>query len=187
MSVKMVCARHYTLRTTSGHVIRFEPNKPIDVPDSVVSEAMAVNILPVEGQELTQGASDAVVKHVSITGVLRDTLALRAMEEMARDNDPEDFDAGGRPKVNNVNQRAGLSLSASERNTYWDKYRAMKSNGEDLPNHKAAATVMEIQYLSTPKDMREYAQALGVEDEAFLGHSMHAQKQLLLAAAVKGA
>lgn len=184
MPTLMTCPRHYTLRTTSGHVIRFEPDTPTMVPDAVVSEAMAVNILPVDDLPAAPAADGAPAK-VNLGGPLRDALALRAIDELARANDPHDFDAGGRPKVATLNDRTGLSLSASERATYWDRYRTLKSAGEELPTHKALETVLEIQALSTPSGVAEYAAALDVSEDAIKGRPLREQKQLLLAAALK--
>lgn len=187
MPVLMQCARPYTLRTKAGHTIRFEPDKPVQVPDNIVAEALAVNILPVEGAALTDTDADAPVQRTNISGVLRDALALKVIDDMVKENDPEQFDAGGRPKTNVINQAAGLDLSASERNVYWDKYRTIKSAGEDLPTHKALAPVLEIQYLSTPKDIAGYAEGVGVTDAALRGRSIRAQKQVLLNAVIRGA
>lgn len=187
MSVLMKCTRAYTLRTKAGHTIRFEPDKPVLVPDAVVAEALAVNILPVDSQALDVHDSEAPIPRTSITGILRDALALKVIDDMVRENDAAQFDAGGRPKTHEINQAAPLDLSAAERSAYWDKYRTLKSSGEELPTHKALPTVMEIQYLSTPKEIAEYADALGVKDGALQGHSIRAQKQILLGAAVRGA
>lgn|GEM_PF-6910207 len=185
MSVLMTCARHYTLRTKAGHCIRFQPNVPTSVPDSIVSEALAVNILPVDGQE-TQVAdgSGTVPQKVVVSGILRDALALHCIDDIVKMNDVEQFDGGGRPKVAAINNATGLSLTANERNKYWEKYRTLKSEGEELPTHKALATVLEIQSINTPTGIKEYADALGVPQDNVLGHPIAVQKQVLLKAAV---
>lgn len=187
MPVLMQCARPYTLRTKAGHTIRFEPGKPVQVPDNIVAQALAVNILPVDGAAITDTDADQPVQRASITGVLRDALALKIIDDMVKENDSEQFDAGGRPKTNFINQAAGLDLAATERNVYWDKYRTLKSSNEDLPAHKALAPVLEIQYLSTPKDIAEYADGIGVSDAMLKGRSLRQQKQVLLNAVIRGA
>lgn len=187
MPVLMTCARHYTLRTKAGHCIRFKPNEPVSVPDNIVSEALAVNIIPVDSESIGAPDDGAPVQKVTIAGPLRDALALRCIDDLVKMNDVEQFDGGGRPKVASINQSTGLTLSASDRNDYWDKYRKIKSEGEELPRHKALETVLEIQSLNTPSGVREYAEALGVSAETILGHSIAVQKQALLKAAVAGA
>lgn len=185
MPVLMTCARHYTLRTKAGHCIRFQPNEPVLVPDSVVSQALAVNILPVDGQDASVADGNGVIpQKVVITGLLRDALALHSIDDLVKMNDVEQFDGGGRPKVAAINASTGLSLSANDRNTYWDKYRTLKSDGEQLPTHKALATVLEIQALNTPSGVKEYADALGVNQDVIVGHPIAVQKQVLLKAAV---
>lgn len=186
MSTLMTCPRHYTLRTRTGHVIKFEPDVPTFVPDSVVHEALAVNILPVEGAVTPDFEDSATAPpRVDIGGLLRDALVLRAIDELVRENDSNNFDAGGRPKVATINALSGLALNANERAKYWDQYREMKSTGQTLPTHKALETVMEIQHLNTPKEVAEYAEALGVAESALKGHPLREQKQTLLAAAIK--
>lgn len=187
MSVLMTCARHYTLRTKAGHCLRFKPNEPVAVPDSVVSEALALNIIPVDGSDVRTADDAAPLQKVVIAGLLRDALALHCIDDLVKMNDVEQFDGGGRPKVAVINQATGLSLSAADRNDYWDKYRTIKSEGEELPKHKALATVLEIQALNTPSHLKEYAEALGVNEDAILGHPIAVQKQVLLKAAVAGA
>lgn len=185
MPVLMTCARHYTLRTKAGHCIHFNPDEPKMVPDTVVSEALAVNILPVDGQDTqTQDTSGTVPQKVVVSGLLRDALALHCIDDIVKMNDVEQFDGGGRPKVIAINNATGLNLTANERNTYWDRYRTLKSDSEELPNHKALATVLEIQSINTPKGVKEYAEALGVPRDNILGHPIAVQKQVLLRAAV---
>jgi len=188
MPVLMKCSRHFTLRTKQGHCIRFTPDTPVSVPDEVVSEAMGFNILPLDGQDgMVNEANDASPQKVVVTGILRDALALRCIDDIVKMNDVEQFDGGGRPKVAAINAATGLSLTSSERNTYWDRYRQIKSEGEQLPAHKALATVLEVQSLNTPSGVKEYAEALGVAPDAILGRSLAAQKQTLLNAAIKSA
>lgn len=181
----MSCPRHYTLRTTTGHSIKFEPNKPKFVPDSIVSEALRVNILPVEGlPEDAEMAAGGVVK-LTINGELRSALALHAIDVLVRENDTSTFDGGGRPKVGPLNDMTGLTLTAKEREEYWQQYRQVKANGEELPTHKSRDMVLEVQAISSPRDVKEYAEALGVKSEALEGHSLRVQKQILIGAAIK--
>ncbi len=184
----MVCPRHYTLRTTTGHVLKFEPGVPKIVPDDCVSQALAVNIIPVEpidGEDAPSTEGKAVAQ-VRVAGPLRDAIAYRTISEMHRENDPAHFDGGGRPKTSSINARTGLQLTTAETQKYWTQYRQIVANGEELPGHKALDHVMEIQSLSTSKDFRAYAEDLGVPEKALLGRTLREQKNVLLAAAVKG-
>jgi len=186
MPTMMIAPRNYTLRTKTGHVIRFEGGKPKLVPDNLVSAALAVNILPVANADVPDGDTSAGgVQRVQISGILRDAILMRTIHDLVRENDTENFDGGGRPKVNIINDRCGLSISAKERSEAWDKYRELTMNGEDLPTHKAMDTVLTVQALTLPHDIKEYATLLEVPEKALMGLSLREQKQVLLAAAVK--
>lgn len=186
MSLTMVAPRNYTLRTTSGHTIKFRADVPQEVPDNIINEALAVNILPVDNNALkVRDATANGVQKVSIGGALRSALVLRALADIARENDSANFDGGGRPKTNVVNDRCGLGITAKERSDFWDQYRQITANGEDLPTHKNLDNVLAIQSLNTPSDFREYATLLEVPVEQLNGLSLREQKQLLLAAAIK--
>lgn len=188
MSVKMICPRHYTLRTTSGHVLKFEPNVAKDVPEDCVAAAMAVNIMPVnsaDGEEALAPTDGKALAQLSVGGPLRDAIAYRVIQDLHRENNAADFDGGGRPKASSINARTGLQLSAADVQKYWMQYRQIVSNGEELPTHKALDQVMEIQALNTSKDMRAYATDLEVPEKSLTGRSLREQKNILLAAAVK--
>lgn len=186
MPVSMVAPRNYTLRTKTGHVIKFTAGQPTLVPDLVVSEALAVNILPVENSDVAIPDDSARgVQRVVINGTLRTALILHTIHDMVRENDSENFDGGGRPKVHVMSGRCGLDVNARERSELWDKYRELIANGEDLPTHKAMDTVLAVQALTKPGDMKEYAQLLDVPEARLLGLSLREQKQVLLAQAIK--
>lgn len=184
----MTCPRKYLLRTTSGHLIRFEPGVPKFVPDIVYNEALAVNILPTEGAlESQDDAADMRPVRVEIVGQLRDALVLKAIEDLVVRNDTKDWDGGGRPKIPAINDITGLALNATERETFWEKYKELKANGEELPVHKHQATVLDIQYIRSAKEVAEYAVLLGVDEKLFKGRPLKDQKLVLISAAMKQA
>jgi len=134
MPLEMTAPRNYTLRTKSGHTIKFLAGQPQFVPDEIVSEALAVNILPVEGGVIRDtDDSGKGVQKVIITGLLRDAMLLRAIDDIMRENDVENFDAGSRPKVNVINDRSGLGITAKERSDALEKYRKIKAEQDELP------------------------------------------------------
>lgn len=184
----MICPRKYLLRTTSGHLIRFEPDVPKFVPDVVYNEALAVNILPVEGAiESQDSAADMRPIRVEIVGLLRDAMILKAIEDLVTRNDQKDFDGGGRPKIPSINDLTGLALNAKERETFWEKFKELRANGEALPTHKHQATVQDIQYIRSPKEVAEYAEILGIDEKLYKGRPLKDQKLVLIGAAMKQA
>ena len=186
MSLEMIAPRNYTLRTKSGHTVKFLGGVAKMVPDDIVSEALAVNILPVEGATIRDNDAAGGIQKVQITGLLRQALILRAIDDIFRENDVENFDAGSRPKTNVINERSGLGITAKERTDALEQYKMCKANQEELPKHKALDTVLAVQSLNTPSDMKEYATLLEIPQEKLTGLSLREQKQVLLAKAVKG-
>ena len=186
MGVMMKAPRNYTLRTTSGHTIHFKVNQPTMVPDDVVAQAMALNIIPVETSDLKNiDESGKGIPNVVITGILRDALAIRTIEELVKENDTTNFDGGNRPKVNVINERSGLALTATERNAYWEKFRELQSTGEDAPTHKNLETVIDVQAARSSADMKNHAILLDIKPEVLDGKSLREQKMILLQAAIK--
>lgn len=186
MSTMMSCPRHYTLRTLNGHVIKFEPNTPKEVPDDCVEAAMAVNILPLEHNDLfSADTSGKLLGKVQLPGTLKDALAYYVIDLLRLENNTADFDGGGRPKAASINARSGLTISQKDVAEYWTKYRTMQSAGEDLPSHHALSHILEIQSLRTPKDFKDYAVALDVDKKHLEGRPISEQRNVLLAAALK--
>jgi hypothetical protein len=187
MPTEMVCARHYTLRTRDGHCISFKPNEPKSVPDSVVAEAMAVNIVPVDRDfvdsppEIGQGKP---IK-INISPELRRALVLHVIEDMVRENDKDMFDGGGAPKLAHILERTGLTIVNKERIDFWAQYKEVKATNSEMPNHKLVEPVLEIQYLNTPRDTKEYALAMGVPEKDVIGRSVTEQKKIILAHVLK--
>lgn len=187
MPVAMVCPRHFTLRSKTGHVVKFEPGKPSNVPDDVVQEALALNILPVDADNfadptLLEGLRAKGPVNINLTGAIRDAVVYHVLHEIARENDVNNFDGGGRPKTFVIIDRTGVQITSAERNTYWDKYRELKGAGEELPTHKAVDAVLEVQYLSTPKQLIEYASLYDVPFTHIEGRTLKEQKAVIVGA-----
>ena len=95
----MKCARNYTLRSLSGHILYFEADTPRIVPDACVDEALAVNIIPCEGYgPETQETAPKTLRLTAMSAELREALLLHAIDELYREGNPMDFDGGARPK-----------------------------------------------------------------------------------------
>ncbi len=159
MPTFMVSPRDYTLRTTTGHVIHFKADEPTLVPDVVVNDALAVNILPTEGrvQRGESGAYGPSSGAAAITGTLKDALILSTIEQLAKENDSHNFNAGGQPKLGVVNTMTGIRISGGELTKYWDRYREIKSTNSPMPRHPQLDRVQDLQTLTTRKQLLEYA------------------------------
>lgn len=181
MPVNMVSLRDYTLRTKTGHTIFFPAGKPTQVPDEVVAEAMAVNIVPSEHIDLEQAPLKfRQVGTQTITGSLRDSLIFGAIEELVRENDPSNFNAGGQPKVSAVAEATGVKLGGGELSKYWERYREIKATNADLPVHPRTENVLELQGLASRSQLVEYAKDMGFDAKLIDKKSIKEAKEILM-------
>lgn len=180
----MISPRNYTLRTTSGHVIRFKADEPTYVPDYIADQALAVNILPVDGKALADYDTDVgIARNDGMNPVLREALVLYAIADLLKENDSAHFDGGGRPKAASITERSGVQISATERNTFWDKYRDIVNSGQELPKPPNLDLVFEAQQLNTKKDLTAFLHDIGVAESVFKGMNIRELKQLATRAA----
>lgn len=163
MPVKMVSPRDYTLRTRTGHVIHFPANVPVHVPDVVVSEALAVNILPTSTVD-TPEPSHGVVRAETITGTLRDALIFNGILQLVKENDSASFNAGGQPKLTALNALTGIRITGGELSKYWDRYREIVGTNSPFPTHPKLDLVVELQSLTTRKQLLEFANDHGIPE-----------------------
>lgn len=184
MPIMMVSPRDYTLRSLTGYVIFYPANQPTHTPDEVVSEAMAVNILPVEKYDREMPAPRGALKESRVTGTLRDALILNAIEELVKENDVSNFNAGGSPKLAALNGATGLRLSGPESSKYWTRYREIKGTNSPLPQHPRMESVLELQRLTTRKQLLEYASEIGFPESEVSRRPLKEAKEALMQATI---
>lgn len=188
--MKFVANRNVTLRSKSGHIIRFERGVPKEVPPAVRREAMAIGVVPVEGSLDVEAQDTAAINGqpnslaFTIPQDLRDSLIFAAMDELRSENDNARFDAAGRPKVDAVNARffGLMSINSNERNKYWDELRARSSNGEETPQHQHLKAFLDIAGATSRDELREFAEVLGVDVESVEAVSVRDARRLLVKA-----
>lgn len=180
MTVYMTCPRDYTLRTTLGHTIKFEANKPTPVPDSAYQEALSKNILPVTVPFGDSPAHDFASGR--ITGPLRDTLVFDGIRALTTRNNSEDFTGGGMPKAQALTRETGVDVSASEVGKYWDRYKQIIAENDDFPQHPNAEMVRELNGMATRKQLEQMALDLDVDLRPLKGKSLSELKSFLLQA-----
>ncbi len=185
MPVPMLSLRNYTLRTKSGHTIFFEGGVVTDVPEEVVAEALAVNIVVTDSTDReTQLKFKSADIQSNITGSLRDALILGAIEELVRENDTDNFNAGGQPKVAALALATGLKLGGGEASKYWERYREIKSTNADLPTHPRVENVLELQRLTTRAQLTAYAKEMGFDFKGLDKKSLKEAKEALMYATI---
>jgi len=127
----MVRNRPYTLRSLTGHTLRFEgANKPVAVPPEVVREALEVGAVPIDDNPV--GDQDEVVNAVPVEpqGEERKELILAAMDNMKIENKRADFTSGGAPHVDKLSARVGFSVHSKERDKFWVEHQAHETTEE---------------------------------------------------------
>jgi hypothetical protein len=113
--------RNYMLRTTKGHAIRFEKDKPTNVPPSCVEDAVAIGARPVEGD--AANISEAP-ETITMTVAERKEKVFEAFRTMKGRNERLDFTGTGIPSTKRLPTLLGFDITSKERDTYWEAFRA---------------------------------------------------------------
>lgn len=186
MAILMVSPRDYTLRTLHGHVIGFEAGVPTPVAEAAVAEALAVNIVPATKIDMELEAAGGAVRSGSLAmnATLRDAVIFSVIDDMVKENDPENFNAGGQPKHAALRAATGLPLTGAEVAKYWDRYREIIGSNSPLPYHPRAESVMELQRLTTRKQLIEFAADIDVPASEVTKRSLRQAKEFLMSATI---
>lgn len=187
MPIYMKCARNFTLRSLSGHIIHFKADTPCPVPDSCVDEALAVNIIPCDGGYAPEGVEvlPKTLRITAMSGELREALLLHAIDEIYREASPKDFDGGARPKTHAISERAGVEITAIERTKLWDKYRDLKGSNSDLPRPRNFDMVVDVQRITSKTELLSFGETLGMDTALLKGSTLKEVKSAVIAAAVQ--
>ena len=113
--------RNYMLRTTKGHAISFEKDKPTNVPPVCVEEAVAIGAQPVDGDVDVLGEEEAVVH---LTPEERKEKMFKAFRTMVGREIREDFTGTGIPNAKRLPAMTGFDVTSKERDTYWQEFLA---------------------------------------------------------------
>jgi hypothetical protein len=178
-----VANRNFTLRSKTGHMIRFEKDKPREVPLDVRREAMAVGIIPADGKANTvEDVDSALSVSMPMPNDLRTALIFYALDKMREENDNTKFDAAGRPKVDSVNAyfHGYLHINATDRTKFWDEYKALSGSGEDVPGHRDLRTFLDLAGMTSRDEAADYAKILGIDETVVESVSIRDARKILL-------
>jgi len=124
---EFVLNRDYKLRSLTGHTISFEKGVPINIPQILVKEVVAI------GAEATGERPDVlgpeVVAVVQPTGQDRAEAFFTAFEILIERNGRNDFTAQGSPHVKELSKLLGFDTDNKERDAMWQQYRENKAVG----------------------------------------------------------
>lgn len=119
---EFVLHRNYILRTTKGHTIGFTKNKPINIPQICVEDALAIGAQPVNPKDADiLGEEEAAAPPLSADE--REAKIFEAFEIMKTRNERNDFTASGVPNNKRLPALLGFELTNKERDAFWQKYR----------------------------------------------------------------
>lgn len=121
--------RNYVLRTTKGHTITFRKGEPTSVPPVIVSDAVAIGAIAVDGDVNVLG--DEAVPTPSMTPDERKAKVFEAFGKMKIRNERNDFTASGVPDARRLQPLLGFEITSKERDTYWTEFRALEQEGKD--------------------------------------------------------
>ena len=122
--------RRYRLATVKGHCVQFEPDTPVYVPPAIVSEAVAVGAVAVDGGvDVTPREAPARNTGPADTAD-RERALIDAFAVLVAANDRKTFTAGGVPTVAALEDLVGFELSRREVNEAWSKRAELIAAGE---------------------------------------------------------
>lgn len=130
MPVELVSNRNFTFRSTLGHTVRFEKDKPKLVPSEIAGECARYGAIPTEDQPSVRGAStntpsttEERADNTPKTPEERKERIQDAMLSMLSKNDRNDFTAGGKPHQKRLSALVGFDVDVTERDQLWAEVR----------------------------------------------------------------
>ena len=121
--------RNYVLRTTKGHTIRFEKDRPTHVPPLIVNDAVAIGAVPIDGKVDVLG--EEVIEQAPLTPAEREEAVMKAFRVMKERNERMDFTASGLPNTKKVIALTGFEITSRERDAYWQQFRTDQQEAFD--------------------------------------------------------
>jgi hypothetical protein len=112
--------RNYILRTTKGHAISFEKDKPTNIPPVCVADAVAIGARPVEGDA---DNINETPEPIILSGAERKEKVFEAFRTMKARNERLDFTGTGIPNAKRLPQLLGFDITSKERDVYWQEFR----------------------------------------------------------------
>lgn len=111
--------RDHTVRTKSGHILRFKKGVPKYVPPEVRHLVLQGAILPVDGNMPVEEEKEVAPRPL---GDDRRERIFQAVSLLAELNDVEDFTGSNVPKTTSVKREVGFEVDARERDEAWERY-----------------------------------------------------------------
>jgi hypothetical protein len=122
----MQMPRAWTVRTKSGHTIKFKKDTPVYVPDDyrVIEACQAAGAMPTsDSAPIERPDENTPTSNVPKTSTERLDRINAVLKEMAahQGEHRQNFTAYGRPNTKYVSQRVGVDVSAKEVESLWNQ------------------------------------------------------------------
>lgn len=122
--------RRFTLRTTKGHVIKFEKDRPTWVPPLAVHDAIAIGARSVDGKNLDNIEEDEK-QEIPMSPQERQDKVFEAFRTMKARNERLDFTASGVPNAKRMPPLLGFEITSRERDDYWKQFHAEELEAQE--------------------------------------------------------
>lgn len=123
---KFTLHRDHLLRTTKGHTIRFEKDKPTYVPPVCIEDAVSIGAQAVNAKDGDIIPEEKV--EVVLTQKERMTKIAEAFEVMVKRQERNDFTGNGLPNAKKLEALVGFEVHSKERDSAWKAFRVKLEN-----------------------------------------------------------
>jgi hypothetical protein len=117
----MYMPRDFVLHSKFGHAIQFVANEQVRVPYPAIDEAIAIGAVFANKEDQKILVDEKPELKTPDLGFEREQKLYDAMHEVAKENDPDKFTPGGKPKLSVVVEMVGYDLDRKEVDTVWKK------------------------------------------------------------------
>ena len=177
--LKMISLRNVRVPSTTGHVVLFEAKVPRDVPDEIVSEAMALGCVPVDEADIPFHEDLSRAK-VEFQGDVRKSMIYLAVQLLAEENNVKKFDGGGTPKTSVVADMLGYEVGRQEVLDTFRQYQTVRAEGIEYKLHPAAPNILRVLQAETKDELVGLADEFGVDEKKAKGLVVRDLRKLLL-------
>lgn len=175
----MLSLRKHRIASLSGHIVEFEPNVPVFVPDPAVSEAMAAGCVPVDPSDIPF-YEDMDRAKVEFQGDVRRSIVYLAIQAIVGANDLKEFDGGGVPRHEAVSTRVGFPVAREEVVATYQMFTAARAEGREFGLHPASANILRVIEADSKAELLELAKEFDVPDKNVSGLTVKDLRKLLL-------
>ena len=176
----MISLRDFRLESTKGHVLLFSANEPKDVPDALVSEAMAAGCGMANASD-TPFYDDLSRARVEFTGDVRKSMIYLAIQAIVVKNDvKKDFDGSGTPKAESVSEALGFDVVQSEVTDVFQQFMQVLAGDIEYPLHPATPNIQRVLEAGSKAELVGLAVEFGVDEKKAKGLVVRDLRKLLL-------